>query len=210
MLGVDSVACHAPPSRALPLLAGQCSCERYTTRGSPYALVTEERISRTFETRPAHSVPPTEDLEMIHNRPHRRLPAVLGAITILAAGLGLMACAGGTTKADDPIAEVTSAEAAAPSTTDAPAETEPPVTAEAPVVTEAPAVTEAPGPETEGDGSVPMPDVMCMNLQDAQDLIQEAGVWLSLSEDATGEGRMQIMDSNWQVVGQTRAPVCQS
>ena len=51
-----------------------------------------------------------------------------------------------------------------------------------------------------------MPDVMCMNLQQAQDTIQESGVWLSLSEDATGQGRMQLLDSNWQVVGQNPAP----
>ena len=58
---------------------------------------------------------------------------------------------------------------------------------------------------TTGDGAV-MPDVMCMNLQDAQDTIQEAGVFFSRSDDATGEGRHQIIDSNWQVVGQTPAP----
>jgi beta-lactam-binding protein with PASTA domain len=51
-----------------------------------------------------------------------------------------------------------------------------------------------------------MPDVMCMNLQDAQDLIQEQGVFLSLSQDATGQDRMQVLDSNWQVVGQLPAP----
>ena len=36
---------------------------------------------------------------MIHNRPHRRLPAVLGATAILAAGLGLMASGGGGSSA---------------------------------------------------------------------------------------------------------------
>ena len=48
-----------------------------------------------------------------------------------------------------------------------------------------------------------MPDVVCMNLQVAQDFIQsETGVFLSLSEDATGAGRSQIIDSNWIVVAQ--------
>ena len=51
-----------------------------------------------------------------------------------------------------------------------------------------------------------MPDVMCMDLQHAQDTIQDAGVWLSRSVDATGEGRMQVMDRNWTVVAQTPAP----
>ncbi|AVP68020.1 hypothetical protein GS905_20230 [Rhodococcus hoagii] len=52
---------------------------------------------------------------------------------------------------------------------------------------------------------VPMPNVMCMNLQDAQDLIQEHGVFFSRSADASGKGRNQVVDSNWIVVGQTPA-----
>ncbi len=51
-----------------------------------------------------------------------------------------------------------------------------------------------------------MPDVICMNLQEAQDEIQDHGVFLSKSEDATGEDRMQMNDSNWVVVDQTPAP----
>ncbi len=41
-----------------------------------------------------------------------------------------------------------------------------------------------------------------MNLQAAQNLIQDAGVFFSRSEDATGASRMQVNDSNWIVVGQ--------
>lgn len=51
-----------------------------------------------------------------------------------------------------------------------------------------------------------MPNVVCMDLQQAQDTIQAAGVFFSRSEDATGEGRMQVMDRNWIVVAQTPAP----
>ncbi len=50
-----------------------------------------------------------------------------------------------------------------------------------------------------------MPDVICMNLQDAQNEIQDHGVILSRSVDATGEGRSQIIDSNWVVVDQSPA-----
>ena len=50
-----------------------------------------------------------------------------------------------------------------------------------------------------------MPDVVCMDLQSAQDTIQEAGVFFSRSNDATGDDRMQLVDSNWLVVGQTPA-----
>jgi beta-lactam-binding protein with PASTA domain len=47
-----------------------------------------------------------------------------------------------------------------------------------------------------------MPDVICMNLQAAQDEIQDHGVFFSKSVDATGKGRRQILDRNWIVVDQ--------
>lgn len=50
-----------------------------------------------------------------------------------------------------------------------------------------------------------MPPVVCMNLQAAQNLIQDAGVFFSRSEDASGAGRMQVNDSNWVVVDQSPA-----
>lgn len=51
-----------------------------------------------------------------------------------------------------------------------------------------------------------MPNVVCMNLQDAQNRIQEAGVFYSQSHDATGQGRRQVMDRNWVVVSQSPSP----
>ncbi|MBY3986862.1 hypothetical protein J2W54_004887 [Rhodococcus fascians] len=45
-----------------------------------------------------------------------------------------------------------------------------------------------------------------MNLQSAQNAIQAAGVFYSRSADASGEGRMQVNDSNWIVVEQDPAP----
>ena len=51
-----------------------------------------------------------------------------------------------------------------------------------------------------------MPDVVCMNLQDAQNVIQDHGVFLSRSVDATGADRMQIRDRNWVVVDQSPLP----
>ena len=50
-----------------------------------------------------------------------------------------------------------------------------------------------------------MPDVTCMNLQVAQDTIQRGGVFFSRSNDATGKGRSQLVDSNWTVVSQSPA-----
>lgn len=50
-----------------------------------------------------------------------------------------------------------------------------------------------------------MPNVVCMNLQAAQNKIQAAGVFFSRSKDATGAGRRQLVDSNWVVIAQTPA-----
>lgn len=51
-----------------------------------------------------------------------------------------------------------------------------------------------------------MPDVRCMDLQAAQDLIQAEGVFYSTSVDATGRGRAQVWDRNWMVVDQSPRP----
>lgn len=75
----------------------------------------------------------------------------------------------------------------------------------APTETTVPAEPSRTGPDTSAATepvTVPMPDVVCMNLQAAQDRIQAAGVFFSRSEDATGAGRRQVMDRNWVVVAQ--------
>jgi len=51
-----------------------------------------------------------------------------------------------------------------------------------------------------------MPNVVCMNLQAAQDEIQKYGVFFSRSDDATVMNRSQILDRNWIVVKQTPLP----
>lgn len=48
-----------------------------------------------------------------------------------------------------------------------------------------------------------MPNVVCMNLQAAQDEIQKYGVFFSRSSDATGMNRMQLFDRNWVVIKQS-------
>lgn len=73
---------------------------------------------------------------------------------------------------------------------------------------ESPATTAAPADDglNPFGGNAPedslMPSVVCMNLQEAQDEIQDHGVFFSHSEDATGDDRWQINDSNWLVVAQ--------
>jgi len=47
-----------------------------------------------------------------------------------------------------------------------------------------------------------MPDVVGMNLQEAQDVLQTAGSYFMDQEDASGQGRLQIDDSNWTVCEQ--------
>ena len=61
-------------------------------------------------------------------------------------------------------------------------------------------------------GSVPdggtfvMPELVGMNLQDAQDRLQSLGSYVLDQEDASGLGRIQILDSNWVVCRQSPAP----
>ncbi|ANZ38302.1 hypothetical protein BBK82_21770 [Lentzea guizhouensis] len=48
-----------------------------------------------------------------------------------------------------------------------------------------------------------VPDVVCLDLQKAQDTLQAAGFFVLWSEDATGQGRQQVVDRNWVVVSQS-------
>jgi len=94
------------------------------------------------------------------------------------------------------VAETSTVKPLPATTSSTPSQTLPPVEAE-------PAPAAAAPPEVSEVTSVPMPPVVCMDLQSAQNLIQELGVFYSRSVDATGMGRSQVLDANWIVVGQT-------
>ena len=94
------------------------------------------------------------------------------------------------------------------------ADSVPPTTAadSVPPTTAAPQTTISSSPETTMNlnplgGNSPedflMPNVLCMNLQEAQDEIQDHGVFFSRSQDASGQDRFQMNDSNWIVVDQS-------
>ncbi|MDP2013152.1 MAG: PASTA domain-containing protein, partial [Actinomycetota bacterium] len=71
--------------------------------------------------------------------------------------------------------------------------------------TQEPSLAE-PAPETELSDTFAMPNVVGMVLQDAQDLLQSKGSYLMDQVDATGLGRMQLLDSNWKVCSQQPVP----
>ncbi|GAA3385055.1 hypothetical protein GCM10020369_17070 [Cryptosporangium minutisporangium] len=54
------------------------------------------------------------------------------------------------------------------------------------------------------DGVVP--DVVCRDLQAAQDALQAAGFYVLSSVDGSGQGRRQLVDRNWVVVQQSVTP----
>ncbi|MGW3654758.1 hypothetical protein ACWD6R_03125 [Streptomyces sp. NPDC005151] len=51
-----------------------------------------------------------------------------------------------------------------------------------------------------------LPNVVGMDLQAAQDTAQAAGFFLLDDQDASGQGRLQILDRNWTVCSQDPAP----
>ena len=134
----------------------------------------------------------------------------IGVLALLPAGLAIGACDDGTdstasTIESRPTTSTNESDSAA-TTTAATSDSEAASPADDDSVT---------NESTDDDGANPlggdspedrlMPDVICMNLQDAQDEIQDHGVFLSGSVDATGQGRNQIIDSNWVVVDQSPA-----
>ncbi|MFJ7066499.1 PASTA domain-containing protein [Streptomyces sp. NPDC101115] len=64
------------------------------------------------------------------------------------------------------------------------------------------ATTKAPAADAE---PAALPDMTGKGLQSAQDQAQAAGFYNLRSHDALGRGRMQALDRNWKVCGQTPA-----
>ncbi|MGZ6880635.1 MAG: hypothetical protein ACXVGB_12165 [Mycobacteriaceae bacterium] len=136
----------------------------------------------------------------------KKWPLIVGGVVLALVVLGIIGSISDgsetTTAAAISTTVVPTTTTAAPTTTTtAPITTTTTTTASVPVTTVAAQV-----PPPVGQVRVPMPNVVCKNLQVAQDTIQAAGVFYSRSTDATGAGRMQVLDRNWVVVGQTPAP----
>jgi PASTA domain len=51
-----------------------------------------------------------------------------------------------------------------------------------------------------------MPNLVGKNLQKAQDDLQSLGSYLLDEQDATGKGRITVLDSDWKVCGQKPTP----
>ncbi|MDV5148573.1 hypothetical protein R1T08_31510 [Streptomyces sp. SBC-4] len=112
-----------------------------------------------------------------------RTNLTLGLIAATALALTATACGGGgASSSDKPQASGAPTTAA---TTKTPA-----------------ATTQAPAPDS---GPAALPDMTGKGLQSAQDQAQAAGFYNLHSHDALGRGRMQALDRNWKVCGQTPA-----
>ncbi len=61
--------------------------------------------------------------------------------------------------------------------------------------------TDEHSPQKTGFGVVP--DVVCANLQDAQDALRESGFLILTSTDGSGQGRLVVIDRNWVVTAQS-------
>ena len=133
---------------------------------------------------------------MTHILKHRHL----AASSLLVAGLLAASACGGST------AERTAQTPGATLTTTTDTHAPPPTTPRETTTEAATSGTSAVVPGTtapKAASSATMPNVVCMNLQAAQNAIQSAGVFFSRSRDATGQGRRQLIDSNWIVVEQS-------
>ncbi len=154
-----------------------------------------------------------------------RLPVVLAAL-VAAAGLILAALALTATADNDEATELpprstsgptstsgvaVDASTTAPPTTDAEVSSTATTSSSTTSSTEATTSTTEPPPERNllgGDSPEDglMPDLVCFDLQAAQDEVQDHGVFFSRSEDASGNGRRQLWDRNWVVIDQDPAP----
>ncbi|PRH77912.1 hypothetical protein C6N75_18005 [Streptomyces solincola] len=60
----------------------------------------------------------------------------------------------------------------------------------------------APAAETSAPTNASLPNLVGMDLQAAQDSAQAAGFFILDDQDASGQGRLQVMDRNWTVCSQ--------
>lgn len=112
-------------------------------------------------------------------------------------GVIALALIGSTTDSED---------TTAPAVAEVPAPEPAPVPAPAAEDEEDPAPAAKVAPTPAPEESFPMPDVVGMNLQAAQDLIQsDAGIMVSLSHDVRSD-RMQLNDRGWKVCEQNVDP----
>jgi hypothetical protein len=67
--------------------------------------------------------------------------------------------------------------------------------------------TETPDSATDTDAeTATLPDLVGQDLQAAQDEAQAAGFYALDDQDASGQGRLQILDRNWTVCSQDPEP----
>ncbi|MGC0366160.1 hypothetical protein ABH922_004144 [Rhodococcus sp. 27YEA15] len=132
----------------------------------------------------------------------RRLHSTVARIAVAAFAMTVLAACGGESGTSATEATTTSSRPPITTSSAAPATTTP----EPVVITPEASTTGAPPPAAPAPAAALMPNVVCMNLQAAQNKIQDAGVFYSRSKDATGAGRRQVVDSNWVVVAQNPSP----
>ncbi|MFI6812757.1 PASTA domain-containing protein [Nonomuraea sp. NPDC050328] len=139
--------------------------------------------------------------------PRRRsnLPLILGLaiglpLLLLGGCVAIVVAAGGDSRDRTSVAGQSSAPP--PS---APATEEPEVVVTV-TKTARPRKTPTPKPSAAAEApQVVMPNVVGMNLQEAQDFLQEKGFFLIRDRDATGKSRFQMWDRNWVVTRQAPA-----
>lgn len=154
---------------------------QWTGHTAPPSTTPPTSTQGTFVTPPA-GVNPTQQARP-DDRPLWKKKRVIIPAAALAAIVGISALNGGNNGSQSAVPGAASS--TQPSDQPTPQEPSP---------TQAP---EAPAAEL-----FTMPDVIGMNLQDAQDQLQALGSYLMDQEDASGKGRIQINDSNWKVCSQ--------
>lgn len=66
-------------------------------------------------------------------------------------------------------------------------------------------VTDTASSSDSSSSKITVPSVVGMDHQDAQNKMQDVGLYNLDEKDATGQGRMLIIDHNWEVVSQKPA-----
>ncbi len=133
---------------------------------------------------------------MSHRRPAVPLRVLLATCAL--AAVPLTGCGSASSGEDPPAQTVTQTVSDVVTETTA-------TTVTTAAATPAPKPKPKPKPAAKPRDCIVVPDVVGGDHQLAQDTMQAAGLYLLDEEDATGQGRMLILDRNWTVVRQRPA-----
>lgn len=215
--GVPTTTTTAAEVKVQVTASAQPTSRPATTTHKPVAskttapTTTEPVVSSTVPNPVRHTVPPGVTRESLPSEGKGEI-AMKRVVAVLALGLTLLLAGCGTGNETRAVASTGGATSGQPATMPAGEPAKPHATplipsteADNPASEAARAAEKVASAAKKVNVTFVMPNLVAKNLQKAQDDLQSLGSYLLDEQDATGKGRITLLDSDWKVCGQKPA-----